>query len=137
VNSSGLAVFLDFDSAIIRYGKSEANAKGLDMSDDALIRKLGEAKVSELYGNLFEMYEKITGENPYHTPMMIYPAIHYTMGGLWVDYNLETNIPVLFALGECNFSDHGANRLGASALMQGLADGYFVIPYTIGISFIK
>ena len=96
------------------------------------IRQLGEAKISELYGNLFEMYEKITGENPYKTPMMIYPAIHYTMGGLWVDYNLETNIPGLFALGECNFSDHGANRLGASALMQGLADGYFVIPYTIG-----
>src|SRR5690625_3359632 len=78
------------------------------------------------------MYEKITGQDPYKTPMMIYPAVHYTMGGLWVDYNLETNIPGLFALGECNFSDHGANRLGASALMQGLADGYFVLPYTIG-----
>jgi succinate dehydrogenase / fumarate reductase flavoprotein subunit len=132
VNATGLAVFLDFDSAIMRYGKSEANTKGIVNPDDAMIRKLGEDKVSELYGNLFEMYEKITGENPYKTPMMIYPAIHYTMGGIWVDYNLETNIPGLFALGECNFSDHGANRLGASALMQGLADGYFVLPYTIG-----
>lgn len=132
VNATGLAVYLDFDSAIMRYGKSEANTQGQHNADDATIRKLGEAKVAELYGNLFEMYEKITGDNPYKTPMMIYPAIHYTMGGLWVDYNLETNIPGLFALGECNFSDHGANRLGASALMQGLADGYFVIPYTIG-----
>jgi len=132
VNNTGLAVFLDFESAIMRYGKSEANAKGMHHADDTVIRKLGEEKVAELYGNLFEMYEKITGENPYKTPMMIYPAIHYTMGGIWVDYNLETNIPGLFALGECNFSDHGANRLGASALMQGLADGYFVLPYTIG-----
>lgn len=132
VNNTGLAVFLDFESAIMRYGKSEANTQGISNADDTAIRKLGEAKVSELYGNLFEMYEKITGENPYKTPMMIYPAIHYTMGGLWVDYNLETNIPGLFALGECNFSDHGANRLGASALMQGLADGYFVLPYTVG-----
>ncbi len=132
VNRSGLAVFLDFDSAITRYGKSEASAKGMDEADNATIRSLGEAKIAELYGNLFEMYERITGENPYKTPMMIYPAIHYTMGGLWVDYNLETNIPGLFALGECNFSDHGANRLGASALMQGLADGYFVLPYTVG-----
>jgi succinate dehydrogenase / fumarate reductase flavoprotein subunit len=132
VNAAGLAVFLDFEAAILRYGKTEASTHGHHHPDDATIRKLGEAKVSELYGNLFEMYEKITGDNPYNTPMMIYPAIHYTMGGLWVDYNLETNIPGLFALGECNFSDHGANRLGASALMQGLADGYFVIPYTIG-----
>ncbi|HZV70157.1 MAG TPA: fumarate reductase/succinate dehydrogenase flavoprotein subunit [Saprospiraceae bacterium] len=132
VNATGLAVFLDFESAIMRYGKSDASAKGMHDADDDTIRKFGEAKVAELYGNLFEMYEKITGENPYKTPMMIYPAIHYTMGGLWVDYNLETNIPGLFALGECNFSDHGANRLGASALMQGLADGYFVIPYTVG-----
>lgn len=132
VNATGLAVYLDFDSAIMRYGKSEAGTQGIQDADDTLIRKLGEAKVSELYGNLFEMYEKITGQNPYKSPMMIYPAIHYTMGGLWVDYNLETNIPGLFSLGECNFSDHGANRLGASALMQGLADGYFVIPYTIG-----
>jgi succinate dehydrogenase / fumarate reductase flavoprotein subunit len=132
VNATGLAVYLDFDSAIMRYGRSEANAHGIPNPDDATIRRLGEARVSDLYGNLFEMYEKITGDNPYKTPMKIYPAIHYTMGGLWVDYNLETNIPGLFALGECNFSDHGANRLGASALMQGLADGYFVLPYTIG-----
>ena len=132
VNASGLAVFLDFSTAIIRYGKSQANVKGIHNPDEATIKKLGEAVVSEKYGNLFEMYEKIVGEDPYKLPMMIYPAIHYTMGGLWVDYNLETNIPGLFALGECNFSDHGANRLGASALMQGLADGYFIIPYTIG-----
>ncbi len=88
--------------------------------------------VEEKYGNLFEMYEKITGENPYELPMRIYPAVHYTMGGLWVDYELMTTVPGLYALGEANFSDHGANRLGASALMQGLADGYFVIPYTLG-----
>lgn len=132
VNKTGLAVFLDFEAAFIRYGKSAASTQGIENPDEATIRKLGEEKVAELYGNLFEMYEKITGENPYKTPMMIYPAVHYTMGGLWVDYNLETNIPGLFALGECNFSDHGANRLGASALMQGLADGYFVLPYTIG-----
>ncbi len=132
VNPTGLAVYLDFASAIERYGKSEANTQGNKNADAETIRKLGEAKVEDLYGNLFEMYEKITGDNPYKMPMMIYPAIHYTMGGLWVDYNLETNIPGLFALGECNFSDHGANRLGASALMQGLADGYFVLPYTIG-----
>jgi succinate dehydrogenase / fumarate reductase flavoprotein subunit len=100
--------------------------------DNKTIIRLGEEVVSEKYGNLFEMYEKITGEDPYKLPMKIYPAIHYTMGGLWVDYNLESNIPGLFVLGEANFSDHGANRLGASALMQGLADGYFVIPYTIG-----
>jgi succinate dehydrogenase / fumarate reductase flavoprotein subunit len=102
----------------------------LDFAD--AIKRLGEDAVSAKYGNLFEMYEKITGENPYKVPMRIYPAIHYTMGGLWVDYNLMTTIPGMYALGECNFSDHGANRLGASALMQGLADGYFVIPYTIG-----
>jgi succinate dehydrogenase / fumarate reductase flavoprotein subunit len=102
----------------------------LDFKD--AIKRLGKAKVEEKYGNLFEMYERITDENPYEVPMRIYPAVHYTMGGLWVDYNLETTIPGLFALGEANFSDHGANRLGASALMQGLADGYFVIPYTIG-----
>ena len=93
---------------------------------------MGEAVVAQKYGNLFDMYAKITGENPYKMPMKIYPAVHYTMGGLWVDYNLETNVPGLFSLGESNFSDHGSNRLGASALMQGLADGYFVIPYTIG-----
>ena len=130
---TGLGVFLDFASAIERYGKSKAHSMNLHNPSDDKIRELGTAVVEEKYGNLFEMYEKITGENPYETPMKIYPAVHYTMGGLWVDYNLETNIPGLFALGECNFSDHGANRLGASALMQGLADGYFVIPYTIGI----
>ncbi len=132
VAPTGLGVFLDFASAIERYGKMEAHSHGLNAEDKGLVTRLGEKIIEEKYGNLFEMYEKITGENPYKTPMKIYPAVHYTMGGLWVDYNLETNVPGLFALGECNFSDHGANRLGASALMQGLADGYFVIPYTIG-----
>ncbi len=132
VSPTGLAVFLDFNSAIVRYGKSKANLLGIHQPDHETIIRLGNQEVSEKYGNLFEMYEKITGENPYKEPMKIYPAVHYTMGGLWVDYNLETNIPGLFATGECNFSDHGANRLGASALMQGLADGYFVLPYTIG-----
>jgi succinate dehydrogenase / fumarate reductase flavoprotein subunit len=111
VNETGLAVFLDFSTAI---------------------RRLGEKVIEERYGNLFQMYEKITDVNPYSEPMMIYPAIHYTMGGLWVDYNLMTTVPGLYAVGEANFSDHGGNRLGASALMQGLADGYFVLPYTIG-----
>ena len=111
VGSTGLAVYLDFADAIKRDGEDTIRAK---------------------YGNLFDMYQQIVGENPYKTPMMIYPAVHYTMGGLWVDYNLQTNVPGLYALGEANFSDHGANRLGASALMQGLADGYFVIPYTLG-----
>jgi succinate dehydrogenase / fumarate reductase flavoprotein subunit len=101
-------------------------------ADDETIIKLGKEVVAEKYGNLFEMYEKITGENPYVVPMRIYPAVHYTMGGLWVDYDLMTTVPGLYCLGEANFSDHGANRLGASALMQGLADGYFVIPYTLG-----
>lgn len=132
VNKTGLAVFLDFASAIQRYGKSEAFKHGITDPDQATILKYGESVVEQKYGNLFEMYEKITGDDPYKTPMKIYPAVHYTMGGLWVDYNLETNVPGLFAIGECNFSDHGANRLGASALMQGLADGYFVLPYTIG-----
>ncbi|NOT37059.1 MAG: fumarate reductase/succinate dehydrogenase flavoprotein subunit [Saprospiraceae bacterium] len=132
VSPTGLAVFLDFGSAIKRYGKSKANLLNLHDADENTIEKLGKEVVAEKYGNLFEMYEKISGENPYEQPMKIYPAVHYTMGGLWVDYNLETNIPGLFATGECNFSDHGANRLGASALMQGLADGYFVLPYTIG-----
>ncbi len=100
------------------------------LSADEIMR-LGKEVVKEKYGNLFDMYEKITGENPYEVPMRIYPAVHYTMGGLWVDYELMTNVPGLYALGEANFSDHGANRLGACALMQGLADGYFVIPYTI------
>ncbi len=111
VNDKGLAVFLDFSSAIKRLGKDVITAR---------------------YGNLFQMYEEITNEDPYREPMMIYPAIHYTMGGLWVDYNLQTTIPGLYAIGEANFSDHGGNRLGASALMQGLADGYFILPYTIG-----
>ncbi len=132
VNAAGLAVYLDFDAAIDTYGNSQAHIKGIHNPSDAVIRQLGKQVIAEKYGNLFEMYEKITGENPYETPMKIYPAVHYTMGGIWVDYNLETTIPGLFALGECNFSDHGANRLGASALMQGLADGYFVIPSTIG-----
>ncbi len=132
VNATGLAVYLDFTAAIDRFGKTQANVKGILNPDKATIKSLGEAVINEKYGNLFEMYDKIIGEDPYKNPMMIYPAIHYTMGGLWVDYNLETNIPGLFAMGECNFSDHGANRLGASALMQGLADGYFIIPYTIG-----
>ncbi len=132
VNKTGLAVYLDFSSAIIRYGKTEAHSLGLHNPSEAKIKELGTKVVEAKYGNLFEMYEKITGENPYKLPMKIYPAVHYTMGGVWVDYNLQTNVPGLFSLGESNFSDHGANRLGASALMQGLADGYFVIPYTIG-----
>ena len=110
VNNTGLAVFLDFSQAIKDFGRDEIAAR---------------------YGNLFDMYEEITDESPYETPMMIYPAVHYTMGGIWVDYELQTSVKGLFAIGECNFSDHGANRLGASALMQGLADGYFVLPYTI------
>ncbi len=129
---TGLGVYLDFSNAIERYGKSKAHSMNLESPSAQQVYDLGKAVVEEKYGNLFEMYEKITGEDPYTHPMKIYPAVHYTMGGLWVDYNLQTNIPGLFATGECNFSDHGANRLGASALMQGLADGYFVIPYTIG-----
>ncbi|WP_412559469.1 fumarate reductase/succinate dehydrogenase flavoprotein subunit [Winogradskyella sp. MIT101101] len=132
VNKTGEAVYLDFASAFMRYGKEQAHVKGLDENDDALVKKLGQEVVRKKYGNLFQMYEKIVDQNPYETPMMIYPAVHYTMGGLWVDYNLQTTIPGLYCIGEANFSDHGANRLGASALMQGLADGYFVLPYTIG-----
>lgn len=132
VNATGQAVYLDFASAIERYGKTEATIQGMENPDRGTIIKLGTKVVEKKYGNLFQMYEKITDDNPYKTPMKIYPAVHYTMGGLWVDYNLMTTIPGCFALGEANFSDHGANRLGASALMQGLADGYFVIPYTIG-----
>ena len=132
VNKTGEAVYLDFAAAILRYGKDQAKVKHLDVNDEALIKKLGTEVVASKYGNLFQMYEKIVDENPYQTPMMIYPAVHYTMGGVWVDYNLMTTIPGCFAIGEANFSDHGANRLGASALMQGLADGYFVLPYTIG-----
>ena len=132
VNKTGEAVYLDFADAIQRYGKEQAFVKGLDANDKALIIKLGRAVVASKYGNLFQMYEKIVDEDPYTSPMMIYPAVHYTMGGTWVDYNLQTTIPGCFSIGESNFSDHGANRLGASALMQGLADGYFVLPYTIG-----
>lgn len=132
VNKTGEAVFLDFASAIKRYGKEKALTSGLKNPDEATIIKLGEEVIEAKYGNLFQMYEKIVDQNPYKTPMMIYPAVHYTMGGLWVDYNLQTTIPGCYCAGEANFSDHGANRLGASALMQGLADGYFVLPYTIG-----
>ena len=131
VNKTGEAVFLDFSSSIIRYGKEKALINGLDTKDLKLVKELGEGVIRSKYGNLFQMYEKIVDENPYKTPMMIYPAVHYTMGGLWVDYNLMTTIPGCYAIGEANFSDHGANRLGASALMQGLADGYFVLPNTI------
>ena len=132
VNATGEAVYLDFAAAILRYGKEKAHIKGLDENDEALVKKLGKEVVKAKYGNLFQMYFKIVDQDPYETPMMIYPAVHYTMGGVWVDYNLMTTIPGCFAIGEANFSDHGANRLGASALMQGLADGYFVLPYTIG-----
>lgn len=134
VGTSKQAVYLDFAAAIIRYGKIEVGKDGRDDASQEEIIRLGKEVVKEKYGNLFDMYEKITGENPYEVPMRIYPAVHYTMGGLWVDYELQTNVPGLYALGEANFSDHGANRLGASALMQGLADGYFVIPYTLGNS---
>ena len=132
VNATGEAVYLDFAAAIVRYGKEQVYIKGLDEKDESLVKSLGKEVVKGKYGNLFQMYEKIVDENPYETPMMIYPAVHYTMGGIWVDYNLQTTVPGLYAIGEANFSDHGANRLGASALMQGLADGYFVLPYTIG-----
>jgi succinate dehydrogenase / fumarate reductase flavoprotein subunit len=132
VNNTGEAVYLDFASAIIRYGKEQALVNGQDEEDKVIVEKLGKEIIKKKYGNLFQMYEKIVDQNPYETPMMIYPAVHYTMGGIWVDYNLMTTVPGLYAIGEANFSDHGANRLGASALMQGLADGYFVLPYTIG-----
>jgi succinate dehydrogenase / fumarate reductase flavoprotein subunit len=132
VNQTGEAVYLDFSSAITRYGKEKAHVQGLNENDNQLVQKLGKEVIASKYGNLFQMYEKIVDQNPYETPMMIYPAVHYTMGGIWVDYNLMTTVPGLYAIGEANFSDHGANRLGASALMQGLADGYFVLPYTIG-----
>ncbi|MDB5228387.1 MAG: fumarate reductase/succinate dehydrogenase flavoprotein subunit [Bacteroidota bacterium] len=132
VGSSKMAVYLDFTDAFERYGNIEVGKKGLDNISKEKIIELGKDVVKEKYGNLFDMYAKITGENPYEVPMRIYPAVHYTMGGLWVDYELMTTIDGLYCLGEANFSDHGANRLGASALMQGLADGYFVIPYTIG-----
>jgi succinate dehydrogenase / fumarate reductase flavoprotein subunit len=132
VGTSKQAVYLDFASAIERYGRVECRKHGIENPSEADIRQHGIEVIKEKYGNLFDMYAKITGEDPYNTPMRIYPAVHYTMGGLWVDYELMTTVPGLYALGEANFSDHGANRLGASALMQGLADGYFVIPYTIG-----
>ncbi|MEP6595579.1 MAG: fumarate reductase/succinate dehydrogenase flavoprotein subunit [Ginsengibacter sp.] len=132
VGTTKLAVYLDFADAIKRYGLIEVGKHGISNADEETIIKFGREVIAEKYGNLFEMYEKITGENPYVTPMRIYPAVHYTMGGLWVDYDLMTTVPGLYSLGEANFSDHGANRLGASALMQGLADGYFVIPYTLG-----
>ncbi len=133
VGVTKMAVYLDFKSNLInKYGRAEATKLGIENPDlDTLIR-LGKEVVKEEYGNLFDMYKQITGEDPYEVPMMIYPAVHYTMGGVWVDYNLMTTVPGLYCLGEANFSDHGANRLGASALMQGLSDGYFVIPYTIG-----
>ena len=133
VGTTKQAVYLDFRYNLInKYGRTEASKHGIENPDEATLERLGKEVVKEEYGNLFDMYEKITGENPYEVPMRIYPAVHYTMGGLWVDYELMTNVKGLYALGEANFSDHGANRLGASALMQGLADGYFVIPYTIG-----
>ena len=132
VNATGEAVYLDFAASIKRYGTEQAKIKGIDNPSKEKITELGQALIEEKYGNLFQMYEKIIDENPYKTPMMIYPATHYTMGGVWVDYNLMTTVPGLYCIGEANFSDHGANRLGASALMQGLADGYFVLPYTIG-----
>jgi len=132
VNKTGEAVYLDFSAAIMRYGKEQAAILKIANPSEEKIRELGEQIIETKYGNLFQMYEKIVDQNPYKTPMMIYPAVHYTMGGVWVDYNLMTTIPGCYAAGEANFSDHGANRLGASALMQGLADGYFVLPYTIG-----
>ncbi len=132
VGASKMAVYLDFSFNMKRYGTLEANKRGMQNPSEDDIKRLGREVITEKYGNLFDMYKQITGEDPYEVPMRIYPAVHYTMGGLWVDYNLMTTVPGLYALGEANFSDHGANRLGASALMQGLADGYFVIPYTIG-----
>ncbi len=132
VNATGEAVYLDFAASFERYGSEQAKIKHIVNPSKEKITELGAAIIEEKYGNLFQMYEKIIDQNPYKTPMMIYPATHYTMGGVWVDYNLMTTVPGLYCIGEANFSDHGANRLGASALMQGLADGYFVLPYTIG-----
>ena len=131
VGESGLGVYLDFADAIQRYGKQAAARANIANPSAAQILEMGEAAVKERYGNLFDIYHEITNESAYKQPMRIYPAVHYTMGGLWVDYNLMSNVPGLFVLGEANFSDHGANRLGASALMQGLSDGYFVLPNTI------
>ena len=133
VGQSKMAVYLDFKYNMMqRYGRTEASKLNIANPDDETLTRLGKEVVKEKYGNLFDMYKQITDENPYETPMRIYPAVHYTMGGLWVDYDLMTTVPGMYALGEANFSDRGANRLGASALMQGLADGYFVIPITIG-----
>jgi len=133
VGSTKMAVYLDFRHNLVnKYGRAQASKLGIENPDMETLVRLGKEVVKEEYGNLFDMYKQITGEDPYEVPMRIYPAVHYTMGGLWVDYNLMTTVPGLYALGEANFSDHGANRLGASALMQGLSDGYFVIPYTIG-----
>ncbi|MGJ8683078.1 MAG: fumarate reductase/succinate dehydrogenase flavoprotein subunit [Nonlabens sp.] len=132
VNKTGNAVYLDFEASFLRYGKIEALTSGHKDASEAEMIALGKKVIEKKYGNLFDMYRNITDENPYEMPMKIFPAVHYTMGGLWVDYNLQTTVPGCFAAGEANFSDHGANRLGASALMQGLADGYFVLPYTIG-----
>jgi succinate dehydrogenase / fumarate reductase flavoprotein subunit len=131
VNQTGEAVYLDFASAIDRYGKEQATMQHIDNPSEEQIKEMGRNVVKSKYGNLFQMYYKITDEDPYTTPMKIYPAVHYTMGGIWVDYNLMSSIKGCYVAGEANFSDHGANRLGASALMQGLADGYFVLPYTI------
>lgn len=130
-NDSGEGVFLDFSTEIRRRGKEKAYEHGIKNPSEEQIEQLGVQWVADKYGNLFDMYQRITGDNPYETPMKIYPAVHYTMGGLWVDYNLMSSIPGCFVVGEANFSDHGANRLGASALMQGLADGYFILPYTL------
>jgi succinate dehydrogenase / fumarate reductase flavoprotein subunit len=131
VNATGEAVYLDFATSIERYGREKAMTSNMVNASEETILELGREVVKAKYGNLFQMYYKIVDDNPYDMPMMIYPAVHYTMGGVWVDYNLMTTIPGCYATGEANFSDHGANRLGASALMQGLADGYFVLPYTI------
>lgn len=130
-NDTNEGVYLDFSSEIKSKGRQAAYAKGEHSPSEERILELGKKWIEEKYGNLFQMYQKITDENPYETPMKIYPAVHYTMGGVWVDYNLQSTIPGCFITGEANFSDHGANRLGASALMQGLADGYFVLPYTL------
>jgi succinate dehydrogenase / fumarate reductase flavoprotein subunit len=132
VNATGEAVYLDFATSFERYGKEQAKIHNIENPTKEKLYALGTAVVEEKYGNLFQMYEKIVDQDPYKTPMMIYPAVHYTMGGTWVDYNLMTTVEGLYSIGESNFSDHGSNRLGASALMQGLADGYFVLPYTIG-----
>lgn len=132
VNQTGEAVYLDFSSAIMRYGREQANIQNIENPTEDTVYSLGKNVVEAKYGNLFQMYYKITDDDPYTTPMKIYPAVHYTMGGIWVDYNLMSTIEGCYVCGEANFSDHGANRLGASALMQGLADGYFVLPYTIG-----